>query len=386
LCVIFCKKKFSDRVNFRNHHINDCIWIHAASIGEVNAVKPLVKRLLEKYKNKTFVMTCTSRTGVVSAREISGKLIVYQFPLDVPHLMKRFIKLVNPRLILIVETELWPNMLYQVYRKNIPAIVLNGRLSQKSFKRFKFFRWFLQKQFAAVKLVCAQAEKDELLFNQLKFQNVINANNLKFAISLPNHETHVVRHAWRFSFNDFIIAFGCSRPGEEILIKKVHEKLAPIIPRLKIIIAPRHLERLPDVKAMFNKGEYSMFSSSSSTSGQPFLIVDEIGVLPQMYALSDIAIIGGSFYKFGGHSPLEAVWYEKPVIIGEHHLSCVGTIEKLQSSEAIVVSTEAKLYDDILALYENIEYRKELGVRAKQVLIDNQDAIEQHWEAIIKWV
>jgi 3-deoxy-D-manno-octulosonic-acid transferase len=265
------------------------------------------------------------------------------------------------------------------------VILLNGRLSQKSFNRYKFFKWFLKKQFSAFRLVCAQSEKDEQLFNQLKFSNVINANNLKFAMSLPNHETHVVRHAWRFAFNDFIIAFGCTRPGEELLIKKVYEKLAPIIPRLKIIIAPRHLERLPEVTAMFKKGEFSMFSSSSA-SGRPFLIVDEIGVLPQMYALSDIAIIGGSFYKYGGHSPLEAVWYEKPVIIGEHHLSCIGTIEKLQSTEAIIISTEAKLFDDLMQLYENIDHRRELGSRAKQVLVDNQNAIEQHWEAIVKWI
>ena len=238
--IVFYKHNFKERVSFRNLYVNDCIWIHAASIGEVNAVKPLVKRLLEQYNNNAFIMTCVTKTGVTAAKEISGKLIVHHFPLDISHLMKRFFKLLRPRLIFLVETELWPNLLNQAYKRSVPVIMINARLSRKSFKRYKFLKWLFTKQMSAIKMICAQSAKDEEFFKLLKFTNVVNANNLKFAMELPKHEMHILRHSWNFKFNDFIIAFGCTRNGEEAMIKNIYNRLVSVIPRLKIIIAPRH--------------------------------------------------------------------------------------------------------------------------------------------------
>jgi 3-deoxy-D-manno-octulosonic-acid transferase len=387
LYIVFIKHNFRERVSLRNLYINESIWIHCASLGEVNAVQPLLKRLLEKYNNKTFILTTVTKTGFEAAKNISGKLIVHQFPLDLSHLMRRFFKAFKPNLIMLVETELWPNLLYQAYKSEVPVIMINARLSKRSYKRFKFFRWFLRKEFSTIKMVCAQSHKDAELFVRLKFNNVFNANNLKFSMKLPDHEMHVLRHAWDYKFNDFIIAFGSSRPGEEAMIRRVYDKLRTQIPRLKIIIAPRHIQRLPEIKNIFKKDEYSIFSETEdANTAKPFMIIDEMGVLPQVYALSDVAIIGGSFYKFGGHNPLEAVWYEKAVIIGEYHSSCIGSVEKLSAERGIIISNEIKLADDILMLYNNIEYRKLLGQMAKKILLDNQDAIEQHWEAIIKWL
>jgi len=329
-------------------------------------------------------MTCVTKTGLVAAKEVSDKLVVHQFPLDLPHLMSKAFKVFRPSLIILVETEIWPNMLNQAYQHNVPVIIINARLSQKSYNRFRSLKWFWRKEFSTIKLICAQSERDLAKFKQLKFKNVINANNLKFAMELPNHESHVLRKAWNYKFNDFVIAFGCTRPGEEELIKKIYKRLEPLIPRLKIIVAPRHLHRLPDVLSIFPKNSYSLFSESDAS--KQFLIIDEMGVLPQVYALSDVAIIGGSFYYFGGHNPLEAVWYEKPVIIGEYHQSCIETVEKLLSEKAIIVSNAEKLFNDIFTLYQNIEHRKEIGKKAKMILIENQYALKNHWEAINKWI
>jgi len=242
----------------------------------------------------------------------------------------------------------------------------------------------MRKEFSMIKLICAQSERDMTKFKQLKFKNVVNANNLKFAIELPEHESHVLRRAWNYKPNDFVIAFGCSRPGEEILIKRVYERLIPVIPRLKLVIAPRHLLRLPEVLQMFSRNEYSLFSESNTS--KPILIVDEMGVLPQIYALSDIVIIGGSFYNFGGHNPLEAIWYEKAVIIGGYHQSCIETVEKLLSEKAIIVSNSEKLFHDIYTLYQNVEHRIQIGRKAKSILLDNQFALKNHWDAIVKWI
>jgi 3-deoxy-D-manno-octulosonic-acid transferase len=384
--LIFPKQNFVNRVSFRDYKINEeCIWIHAASVGEVNAVKFLLKRLLEHYTNETFVVTCTTTTGLAVAKEISGKLIVQQFPLDISHIMKRFFRVFQPKLIILVETELWPIMLNTAFKKKVPVLMVNARMSNRSFRRYNFFKWFLKREFRNIQLVCAQSDFDEANYSRLKFNNVINGNNLKFAIDLKNHETHTLRHAWNIKFNDFVVAFGCSRPGEDEMIKKVYEQLKDQIPGLKIMIAPRHLQRLDAVKAIFQDTEYSMFTSLKEEKA--LIIIDEFGVLTQIYALSDVAIIGGSFFKkYKGHNPLEAIWYEKAVIIGPYHSSCKSTVDKLLSDGGIIISDEVNLANDILKLYQNKQILNDIGKKAKKVLTENQHAIDIHWEALTKWI
>ena len=384
LKIIFYKYDFTKRVTFKNSYIDKSIWIHTASLGEVNAVKPLVKKLLEAYLDKTFVMTSVTKIGIEAAKLVSGKLVVHQFPLDIAHLMKRAFKTFKPYMIILVETEIWPNMLNQAYKHKVPVIIINARLTKKSFNRYRLLKIFFRKEFSTIKLICAQSEMDADRFKKLNFKNVINANNLKFALELPDHQTDVLRQAWNYKIDDFIISFGCTRPGEELLIKGIYEKLNRLIPNLKIIIAPRHIHRMPEIKAMFEKTEYSLFSSLKTE--RPFLIVDEMGILPQIYALSDIAIIGGSFYNFGGHNPLEAVWYEKPVIMGEYHQSCLGTVEKFMAEKAIIISNISKLTNDLYSLYQNKEQRLILGKQAKQILLDNQYALTNHWEALKDYI
>ncbi|MCL2064392.1 MAG: 3-deoxy-D-manno-octulosonic acid transferase [Candidatus Cloacimonetes bacterium] len=378
------KHDFKQRTSFRNIHIDECIWIHTASLGEVNAVKPLIKKLLDTYPKKTFLLTCMTKTGLSIAKEISGKLYVHQFPLDIPHIMRKAFNVFMPTLIILVETEIWPCMLSQAHRKKVPVIMVNARLSQKSYKRYKKLRWLLRKEFSTIKEICAQSEKDAEKYKQLKFPSVINANNLKFSIDLPEYETHVLRHAWKYQFNDFIIAFGSSRPGEEMLVKDLYYRLKPVIPKLKIIITPRHLQRMTEIESFFDENEYTLFSESNPL--KPFLIVDEIGILPQIYALCDIAIIGGSFFDFGGHNPLEAIWYEKAVIIGKFHQSCADTVEKFLSEKAIIVSYQEELFNDICTLYQNNEQRIQMGKKAKSILLENKHSLSIHWNEIVKWI
>lgn len=384
LFFFFRKHNFKQRTSFRPLNVENVIWIHAASLGEINAVKPIIKKLIETYNNKTFMLTCVTKTGLEAANTISGKLIVHQFPLDIQHIMEKAFNTFKPALIILVETEIWPNMLNQAYKKNVPVLMINARLSQKSYKRYNMLRWFLRKEFSSIKLICAQSEKNAEKFRLLKFKNVINANNLKFTISLPDHDIPKLRQAWNYSFNDFVITFGCTRPGEEILMKKVFDYLYPLIPRLKMIIAPRHLHRIPEVLSIFNRNQYSLFSDSDNKN--PIIIMDEMGVLPQAYALSDLAIIGGSFYNYGGHNPLEAIWYEKPVIMGPHHQSCAGTVEKLLQDKAIIISDADKLQNDIYVIFKNIENRISIGKKGKQILLENQDSLDKHWNAIIEWI
>ncbi|MCL1826961.1 MAG: 3-deoxy-D-manno-octulosonic acid transferase [Candidatus Cloacimonetes bacterium] len=384
LRVVFFKYDFLKRVTFKKNSIEQSIWIHTASLGEVNAVKPLIKRLLETYPSRTFLLTSVTKAGMEAARDISGKLVVHQFPLDIPHLMKKAFDMFKPRLIILVETELWPCMLHQAYKHNVPVVIINARLMKRSLNGYRFLKLFFRKELSTIKLVCAQSEQDAERFNKLKFPEVIVSSNLKFAVNLPDLDMTTLRCAWQYKENDFIITFGCSRPGEELLAKNLYEKLNQTISQLKIIIAPRHISRIPEIETLFRKSDISVFSDPKPE--KPFLIVDEMGVLPQLYAMSNIVIIGGSFVKFGGHNPLEAIWYEKPVIMGEHYQSCKGTVNKFLSDKAIIITNAAKLHNEILDLYHHPEKAGEIGKKAKQIMLDNQHALQNHLQALERFI
>ncbi len=382
--IIFAKNNFKQRISFKKFPVDYSIWIHASSLGEVNAVRPFILELLEKHPSLPIIITSMTKTGIDAAKKISGKVIVNQFPLDLYPIMLRAFKEIKPKLILLMETELWPNMISIAYKKKIPIIILNARLSDRSFPRYKALRIFWKPLLKKISLVNAQSEKDKERYLYLGAQNVVNVNNLKFSIELPVLEKSDLRKAWKYQFNDFIIALGSSRPGEEKLLIEVIKKIETLIPRLKVIIVPRHLQRLSEIKNLFSEGEYSLFSENKND--HLFMIVDEMGVLPQVYAISDISIIGGSFYNFGGHNPLEAANYEVPILIGPYHHSCEDIVNKLLSNHGIEVCNHESLQNSILNLANNIEIRREMGKNAKNTILENMNSLELHYTNIKPWI
>lgn len=376
LFFIFRKNQFKLRIKIKPFYLDNTIWIHASSVGEVNAVKPLLTKLIEKYPKNSFLMTCMTKTGLETAKKLSSKLVVYPFPFDTQSIMKKMFQTFNPKLIILVETEIWPNMLSVANSKNIPVVIVNGRISDRSFPKYKFFRLFWKSIFRKISSVNAQSEIDAQRFLYLGCKKVYNSNNLKFSNQLPTYEESQLRKAWKFNFNDFIITFGSSRPGEEKLIYEIGKRLRYAIPRLKIIVVPRHLYRMNEVCSIFNRDDYCLFSENYPD--RLFTIIDEMGILPQVYAISDVSIIGGSFFNFGGHNPIEAAIYEKAVIIGPYHHSCLDIVNKFKQNKGIIISSCENLYQDILNLSNQIELRKEYGKNALQVIQENQNSIDLH--------
>jgi 3-deoxy-D-manno-octulosonic-acid transferase len=380
LFIIFRKNQFYQRIKIKELDIDNTIWIHASSVGEVNAVKPLVNRLIEQNPRMNFLMTCMTKTGFDTAKKLNNKLVVYPFPYDLKSIMKRAFKIFKPKMIILVETEIWPNMISIAHKKKVPVVIVNGRISDKSFPRYRLSRLFWKIIYKKISLVNAQSEIDAERFRYFGCQNVQNANNLKFSVKLPKYDGAELRKAWRFAFNDFVIAVGSSRPGEEKLIRDVCENIKNTIPRLKVIIVPRHIYRIDEVISLFNREEYSLFSEGYQD--RMYTIVDEMGILPQVYAFSDIAVIGGSFLNFGGHNPIEAAIYQKPVIIGPFHYSCFDIVKKFQKNSGIMISNSHKLAEDILFLAENIERRISIGNNAYQVIEDNKNSLDIHFQNI----
>ncbi|MCF7858085.1 MAG: 3-deoxy-D-manno-octulosonic acid transferase [Candidatus Cloacimonetes bacterium] len=382
--LIFKGKHGKQRVGSLSFNFDKCIWIHAASVGEVNAVKPLINQILQKYPLKNYIITTMTTTGFKAAKSISHKLAASLFPLDVGFIQKRFFESINPELIILVETEFWPNMLYMARQKHVPVVIVNARLSDNSFPKYRNLRFFWKPVWKAVVAVNAQSEKDKRRFLGLKFKNVVNTHNLKFCIALPEFDKQTLRLEIGYSEDDFIIIWGSSRPGEEKLFKEVFKALKAKISKLKIIIVPRHLHRIPQVCNIFKDFDYHFYSNLGVP--EEILLVDEMGILNMLYALSDIAIVGGSFYDFGGHNPLEPAFYKIPTIIGKYHHSCSDSVDRLLENKGIIVSESKNLANDIMNLYEKKELRSELGVNAKNTLKLNSDSLKLNLNILDKFL
>ncbi len=377
-------KRGKQRIGILKYGFEKCIWIHAASVGEVNAVKPLINQLLQKYPQKDFIMTTMTSTGLEAAKKISPKLAVSLFPIDASFIQRRFFNTINPELIILVETEIWPNMLHIAGKRNIPVIMVNARISDRSFPKYRNLRLLWKPVWRVIKAVNAQSEKDARRFMGFKFNNVVNAHNLKFCIDLPEFDNNTLRKELGYSEDDFIIVWGSSRPGEEKLFKEVFISLKEKINNLKVIIVPRHLHRIPQVCDFFKEFDYKLFSKLEESGD--ILFVDEMGILNMIYALSDIAIVGGSFYNFGGHNPLEPAFYGTSTIIGKYHHSCRDSVDRLLDNNGIIVSDKKKLIDDILNLYNNKELREQLGSNAKQTLGLNSDSLKTNLKILEKYL
>jgi len=356
--------------------LQNALWFHAASVGEANAVKPLLIALKQQQPSYSIVVTTMTRTGlntVKSIKEVDYSTII---PFDLLLLLIPFIKRVNPKAIFIVETELWPALLYSAKSQKIPVAIINGRISDRSVSRYQFLLPLLRSFFMSVKLVGAQSDLDVNRFKELDFKTVVNTHNLKFSLNLPEQNRDADRQEWSIAEDDFVVVWGSSRPGEEGIIRAILPKLQERIQKLKIIIAPRHLNRLAEVQEIFKDQKLSLLSEMKTD--YDVMIIDSLGILCRAYSLADIAIVGGSFENFGGHNPLEPAFYSIPTIIGNYHSSCRQVVKELKDNGGIVVSDKETLLDEILRLYDSPIDREHLGANGKKTLEQNHHTLDEN--------
>jgi len=361
------------------------ILIHAASVGEINAVMPLLRYLQDQ--KLPFVINTVSITGRAHAQKAFPDIEVRLSVLDIGSFRKRQLGNLNPRLILVVETEIWPNLLALASLRNIPLIFVNARIRQKTYKSFMPFRSLLNKISGSVKCIITQSDEDKSLFDKLFDDPVIVGGNLKFNVDLPDYDSDELRTKWGFANDDYIAVWGSSRPKEEELMLSAFRAIKHSFAEFKLILAPRHPERCDEVAALL-KDFSAVRLSEIGSGGRDFdiLLVDSLGKLNMAYACADLAIVGGSFYDYGGHNPLEPAFYAKPTIIGEYHRSCRDSVTILKRYDAIRVSSQDKLEKDITYFITNQEIGREMGERGKYALTENATALQNHIKEIEKWI
>jgi len=384
LFFFFRKKPDCERLLINYPKTRYDILVHAASVGEINGIRQLLKELLNADENLRIILTTNTTTGRETAKTIHDRLAVMLSPIDILHLRILQFMRSKPRLILIAETEIWPNLLFTANLFKTPVLFINARLSSKAFQTYYKYRNELNWLGKAIRAICAQTEADRERYSQIFKAECFRAGNLKFSVRLPEYDGVGIRIKWGYGENDKIIVMGSSRPGEEQLLIQCYYQLKEQYDNLRLVLAPRHLERLNNIQKTLENESVSYYSTHERV--KDIHILDVMGQLLKAYAICDLAIIGGSFYPFGGHNPLEAAVYGKTIIMGPSYESCKGSVSKLLKADAIVISSHEKLYEDIEKVFSEPETYKSYGRRAKSVLEENKDSLPSHLELIRKYL
>jgi len=370
---------------------SDFIWVHAVSVGEVVAAIPLLKSLKVRYPSKGIVLSTITDTGQKVARERSpeGTTVIY-LPFDFSSILSSVLKRSRPELLIIIETELWPNMLRVFKAYNVPVILLNGRISENSYKGYKKISFFMKTVLSHIDFFGMQETiyAERIQSFGIDKSRVLDIGNLKFDTQPPSQIPR-----WAEKIQGPVIVAGSTHEGEEALIVSVFARLKENFPGLNLIIAPRHPERFKDVEKMLEstKTSYLKRSSLSAHSSETkqiygeLILLDSVGELSAIYGISTIAIIGKSFRGYGGQNPLEPAFWGKPILCGPH-MENFPVIKKFYQEGASLQVSEDGLYATIKEMLLDPEKTQEIGSKAQQLYRKNTGAVERAIEIISQYI
>jgi 3-deoxy-D-manno-octulosonic-acid transferase len=361
------------------------VWIHGASVGELLAVIPLIERI----RGKDFAVLCTSGT-VTSARVAEQRLpkaVIHQFvPLDVPRFVQRFYDHWRPDLALFVESDLWPNLIITAKERNIPLILLNGRVSEQSFKRWRFTPGTIAALLRRFDLCLAQSAGHAERLRDLGAPRITTTGNLKLDVPEPPADA-VELAALRAAVGDrVIIAAASTHPGEETALIEAHRRLRNTFPRLLTIIAPRHADRGPGIVEIANAAGLSTALRSRGKvpkTDDDIYIVDTMGELGLVYRLAPIVFVGGSLASHGGQNPIEPIKLGAAILHGPHVWNFSEIYAALDAAHgADPVADVGKLAVRIGALLKDANERNALVAAARETLKSLGGALERTLAAL----
>ena len=359
------------------------IVIHAVSVGEVIAVEKFIKVLRENYQNDRIVLTTVTKTGNEVANKKLADVVdeILYFPFDLFFSVKSFVKNIHPDLVIIAETEIWPYFSRELKNNNIPIIIINGRISPNSYKGYKKFSWFFRQVFKNYSKVLMQTVGDKERIVDVGSPEKITEvmGNLKFDITnnLSEEDINNLKDQFKIGENPLLV-IGSTHKGEDEILLRAYKKLLEKTPDLKVILAPRHPERLNDVEALMKSMNfsYSKRSQNGNFEQGQIVLLDTMGELSKIYAISNVAFIGGSFSSTGGHNPLEAAIYNVPVVSGFSTFNFKDIYRFLtEDKAAFVVQNQDELISVFEKLYTDKEFYSAASGACNKVFRENSGAI-----------
>ncbi|MGA9707949.1 MAG: 3-deoxy-D-manno-octulosonic acid transferase [Candidatus Sulfotelmatobacter sp.] len=351
------------------------IWVHAVSVGEVLAVAGLVEELQRRFPQHRIFISTTTDTGQALARKRFGEANVFYFPMDFAFAIRPYLRALRPRMVVIAETEFWPNFLRLAHAGGARIAVVNARISDRSWPSYRRFRGLLRRLLANVDLFLAQTPEDAARLRDIGAtpERVRVTGNLKFDVPAPAPPAIVesVRKSIAATGAAPVLVCGSTVDGEESLLLKAFENLLVQHPRAVMILAPRHPERFAAVAALLEQMSIrflrrSLWTGEALTSG--VLLLDTIGELAALYALADIAFVGGSLVPRGGHNIIEPTQHGVATVVGNHTENFRDIVSLFASRDAVRIVGPAELPLVLLELLGNDEERKVLGKRAAETM------------------
>lgn len=364
------------------------VWVHALSVGEVISAVPLVRQLARELKGRKIVFSVSTLSGFRIAQQQLPTVVsaLFFFPYDLPFSLCRIVDRVRPGIVVIVESDLWPNFLTYLATRGVPVVLVNARLSEKSLRGYGRFPLFTRRVLGCLAAICTQSRRDAAGFRALgvPWQRLVVTGNLKFDQPAPGPSAE---QAARWRRRLFLpqgvptIVAGSTHPGEEDLLLAAFSKLKVDLPEARLIVAPRNPERAGEVVRLFQAAglrAYALGELAGRSAPAPWAVavVDTLGLLRTLYALADVSVIGGSFAPRGGHNPLEPAACAKPVIFGGD-MSNFREVSRLllAAGGAVQVSDASALHRQAADLLQNPLRARDMGRQAAAVFNANKGAV-----------
>jgi 3-deoxy-D-manno-octulosonic-acid transferase len=366
------------------------IWFHAVSVGEAEALFPLAKKIQREYPDVTLLITTTTPTGSARVKAIMQDSVEHVYlPYDIPCAVNRFMCCFKPRMAVIMETEIWPNLFACCGKNQIPLYIINARLSEKSARGYQKIPTLISPALACVKLIAAQTQDDASRFVAIgaKTENVRALGNIKFDVEVPNEliKQGVQLKADLFA-GRFVWLIASTHKGEEAIFVKIYKEIKLQIPELLLVMVPRHPERFGEVKKLCEQNQLAVIMRTSGGICHQYddvYLVDTMGELKMVYAAADIAFVGGSMEPVGGHNILEAAAVGTPVLFGPYMANFKEIAEGvLRKDAAMQCQDESEIIKAVNALYVDLAYRQSLAEKGKEFVRQNQGAVTRIFDLL----
>lgn len=365
------------------------IWIHAASVGEVMSTLPMIKKLSEEFH---IILSVTTASGYCLAQEKSRAHTLFFYPFDIYWIVRKIFRLYKPDLIILMESEMWPNFLFEAHTQKIPVVLLNGRMSHRSQKRYLKVRFFYKKLFKYLEWMGVQNEELKEFFKNMGYpeEKIHVTGNVKFDMQVPE------RLKTQPTLNRFVLTAASTHPGEEEVIISLFQKLKTKYPDLFLILAPRHLERLKQVRKLLSQKNLSYLLRSEEDTKDIFnlvadaahsvLLVDVFGELLDVYACSTLVFVGKSLFPpGGGQNVIEPAVLRKPVFVGACTNNFKEIVEYLLSEKALVQVRDPEEFEVRIEEYlSDYSKREALSERAQKAIYKKQGNVKKNLDIIFK--
>jgi 3-deoxy-D-manno-octulosonic-acid transferase len=377
-------ENLGQRFGFGYPKIDRCIWVHAVSVGEVQASAPLIRALKERFADRELLITTVTPTGAARVRSLFGDTVQHSYiPFEFPHAIRSFFRSVNPEAALIMETEIWPNLYRGCGTRKIPLILVSARISPRSVPGYRKLLPLIRETLSHGIIIAAQSQPDADRFLELGANPTRTCvmGNIKFDIE-PDAAVITKGRAIRGElFGDRPVWIAAStHEGEEQLVLEVHRELCARHPELLLVLVPRHPERFPSVRELIEKQGFSLVSRTAQrpAGDASVFLCDTMGEVPMFYAASDVAFVAGSLVPIGGHNLLEPAMLGVPIVTGPHNFNAqdiadlfvdLGACRRVTGTEDLVSTVSELLTDRELAA--------RLGNTGRSVLEENRGALER---------